>query len=347
MNGTYSTPELEPYLILGQELMRHVYADDSPAEIITWLNAQIAKLHPQYKKSPLMTWQESFAEYDKIMTTRASRSALPESERRSLTWPWRTWNDRIDPLEPGLLFVLAGADGAGKTLYAENVAEHWAKMGRQVVYLHFELSRAVMLDRRMIRQSGIERRTLLSGVLTTQQAGARTAADKLLSAYPGAITYAHVPGWTVESALTLVRSLIAEQHCDVFIVDYLEKAAPSGRQMKLFGSNKFEREADDVEQIKSFSESTGLEDAPEIPAMMVAQLNKLGKGKALADLSRSDIRGAGEKTEKGNIVVLLHHEDENPEVNVKIDKNTMGPTCSFKQYMNKARFLVADIAEQS
>ena len=204
-------------------------------------------------------------------------------------------------------------------------------------FLHFELNKIIMLDRRMARHSGIPRRELKAGELTPQQEVERQRAVDMMKQWPGGITYVHTPGWTVEKALAEVHALKDEGLCDVFVVDYLEKAASSPRQVRLYGSNAFGREANDVEQIKSFSEQQ------ELPVFLLAQLNKLGKGQAFADLDRVSIRGAGEKTEKANVVILLHRESlEEQVVRVRIDKNTNGPTGSFEQVMNTPRFLVGD-----
>jgi hypothetical protein len=341
MTMMFSTPELEPYLILAQELMRHVYAEESPAEISAWLLAQMQKLGAAGTEDARLSWQESFTLYERIMAERKAEAAIPEAERKVLSWPWQSWRNLIDPLDPGMLAVLAAGDGGGKTLYAECLAEHWARIGRKVVFLHFELNRALMLDRRTVRHTGIPRRALKEGVLTDRQESDRKAANQRLVTWPGEITYVHAPGWTTEKALTQVNDLIGEGLCDIFVVDYLEKAAPSPRQLKTYGTNIFAREADDVEQIKSFCEQHN------IPALLLAQLNKIGKGQQFQNLDRTAIRGAGEKTEKANVVILLHRETrESTIVQVRIDKNTVGATGSFEQYMDAPRFRVEDIAAE-
>ena len=339
---TFSTPELEPYLVLGQELMRHVYAEESPEEINTWLRAQLARLSAEPTAGARLLWAESFELYDRIMERRIADAGKSDEERLLLTWPWETWTRYLDPLEPGMLALIAAADGAGKTLTAECIAEHWAKQGRNVVFLHFELNRAIMLDRRMVRHSGIPRRTLRLGKLAPFEIEEHRRADERLKAWRGGITYVHTPGWTVERALVEVRNLIEENLCDVFVVDYLEKAGAAPSQVKLFGTNVFVREAHDVEQIKSFSEQQ------EVPVLLLAQLNKIGKGQSFATLDRTAVRGAGEKTEKANVVILLHRESTEVEtVQVRIDKNTIGPTGSFTQYMDVRRFRIQDIQEDN
>ncbi len=339
MTQSFSTPGLEAYLILAQELMRRVYAEESPEEINAWLSTQLQRLAGQGTEAARMTWAESFEVYEGIMAKRVADATLPEGERKMLTWPWATWSNLLDPLEPGMLTVLAAGDGGGKTLYAENIAEHWARSGHNVVFLHWELNKALMLDRREARHTGITRRTLKIGKLTLSEERERQAANDRLRQWPGGITYVHTPGWTAEKALVEVQSLIGEHLCDVFVIDYLEKMAPSPRQAKLFGTNFFIREADDVEQVKSFGEQQ------EVPALLLAQLNKIGKGQSFVNLDRTAIRGAGEKTEKANIVILLHRENTESEmVQVRIDKNTIGPTGSFSQWLDTARFRVCDLA---
>lgn len=334
---TEHAARLEPYLVLGQELFRRVYAEDSPEEVHSWLLAQVQRLGGTTDDARLL-WPDSFELYEEIIRKRKELAAIPASERKTLLWPWQTWNSYIDPLDPGVLCVLSAGDGYGKTLYAENLAEHWARGGLNVVFVHFELNRALMLDRRTVRATGISRRALKTGELTAGQEEVRLRANDALRSWPGSITYVHTPGWTMERAMGEVSALVAEDLCDVMIVDYLEKAAPSNRQLKSIGNNVWAREADDVEIVKQTAESL------ERPAVLLAQLNKSGKRQTFEALDRTSIRGAGEKTEKANIVILLYKESsESKIVQVRIDKNTMGPCGSFEQYMEGSRFLVTDI----
>jgi len=324
-------------MVLGQELFRRIYADDSADETHNWLAVQMQKLAGG-DDSARMMWDDSFDVYEQIMQKRREQAALPESERHILTWPWPSWSNLLDPLDPGLLAVLSAADGGGKSLYAENLAEHWARCGMNVVFILFELNRSLMLDRRMARQSGIPRRDLKAGTMGASQVANYERANERLRAYPGSITYVHTPGWTMERAMGEVSALAAEDICDVFIVDYLEKAAPSGRQLKAYGNNVFAREADQVEVVKRTAEVI------ERPALLLAQLSKMGKKQSFNNLDLTAIRGAGEKTERANIVILLHRENsESQIVKGRVDKNTMGRCGTFEQFMEGARFLVTDI----
>jgi hypothetical protein len=59
------------------------------------------------------------------------------------------------------------------------------------------------------------------------------------------------------------------------------------------------------------------------------------------------MRGAGEKSEKANLVVIIKREriadGYSNEVEVMIDKNTMGGTGSFKQMMAPEYYRVGDL----
>ena len=341
----YTTPELQPYLTLATEIMRHVYGEEDPTELNKWLSEQVAKLGGAKDENAIMTWEESFDFYDELLQKRIELAKLPADQRKLFDWPWATWNKLIDPMEFGMLAAITAGDGQGKTIVAECLGEYWAKRGHHVVFVHYELNRGVMLDRRAARQTGIDRRTLKSADFHAGDLAQVKEMRNRLSGWGGSITYLHTPGWTMERTVSALRSLKADGHCDVVLIDYLEKAAGSTRQIKLFGGNAFQREADNVEQLKNFGEAT------DTPMVMLNQMSKAGKTGNFDKLDRTAMRGAGEKSEKANIVIMLHREKIDGEysriVDVMVDKNTLGATGTFTQIMVPERFDIADIAKES
>jgi replicative DNA helicase len=239
------------------------------------------------------------------------------------------------------LFLLGDMTVTHNTTYAECIAEHWARQGQHVVFVHFELSKIIMLDRRACRHTSIARRTLkYAHELTPAELRTLGAAAARLQQWPGEITYLHTPGKTIELVLRELTGLHSAGKCDVAVIDYLEKASASTAQLKSYGSNIFAREAHDVELLKSWAEN---DDHP-TPLLVLSQFSKAGKNVSFKDLDRTDIRGAGEKTEKANMVVLLHPNKDNPGVvDVRIDKNTMGPKGTFTQYLDGPAFSVGDV----
>jgi len=336
-----STPELQQYLALAQETMRRCYAEEDPTMLHQWLAEQLGKMRGTVEGNAVMTWPESFDYYDQLLAQREADALLPESERKIVDWLWPSWNRMIDPLEPGMLAVVSAGDGMGKTIYAESLAEHWARRKNKVVFLHYELNRAIVLDRRTARHTSIPRRDLKSGRLSQQQKEIIAQMRPRLLSWDGYITYIHTAGWTMERTIQDLHRLKVEGQCDVVVLDYLEKNAPSRRQLQMFGTNTYQREADNVEQLKNFAEST------ETPVLMLAQMSKAGKATDASVLDRTGMRGAGEKSEKANVVILLHREKiesgYSQKVDVVIDKNTMGPTGSFGQWMEPEFFRVQEM----
>jgi replicative DNA helicase len=336
-----STPELQQYMALAQETMRRVYAEEDPTMLHQWLMDNLAKMGGAADDKVQMTWEESFDYYEQLLEKRETDAMLPEEQRKTVDWLWPSWNRMLDPLEPGMLAVVSAGDGQGKTIVAECLAEHWARRRNHVVFLHYELNRAIVLDRRAARHTGITRRDLKSGRMTTEQKHLVWGMRPKMLAWDGYITYEHTAGWTMERTVQELRRLKAEGKCDVVVLDYLEKNASSRRQLQMFGTSTYQREADNVEQLKNFAEST------ETPVLMLAQMSKAGKTSSAETLDRTGMRGAGEKSEKANVVILLHREKiENgysQEVDVVIDKNTLGPTGSFKQWMEPEFFRLHDV----
>lgn len=342
MHDLSDDPRHEALVELARQLYQRAFAKEAPENIYDWLTGSLNKFRPADTTGAIMDWQTSFELYDAEIARRIALAQLPESERRLFDWPWASWNSLIDPIEAGILVLLAGPDGSGKTTYAEGIAEYWARRGQHVVFVHFELSKIIMLDRRAARHTAISRRQLkLAGDLTPKDLQALEQHKARLLNWPGEITYLHTPGKSFELVIRELVALQAVGRCDVAIFDYLEKAAPSAAQLKAFGSNFYQREANDVELVKTFSEQHG------VPSLMLSQFNKSGKQSSFEDLNRGDIRGAGEKTEKANVVILLQPDKMDGRIiNVKLDKNTLGPKGTFSQLLDGPNFQIGDTVKQ-
>ena len=274
-----------------------------------------------------------------------------EAEDRSINKDWRVCGIEIEPsgedeyfgfvLDGDGLFLLEDCTVTHNTIYGESIAEYWAEHKNRVVYVHYELNRKLMMLRRTSRHSSIAVRDLKGGKMTWEQKQKVKEIRSRLESWDGYITYLHTPGWSMEKTCAELRRLNSEGLCDVVVLDYLEKASASRRQLQMFGTNLYQREADNVEQLKTFAEMT------EIPVIMIVQMSKEGKSTTFDKIDRTGMRGAGEKSDKANLVVMLKRERTGDgysnEVEVLVDKNTMGSTGTFKQIMVPEYFRVGDI----
>lgn len=337
-------PEVAVYEAMAKELLRRCMAEDDPESMRVWVLATLARLGGG-DSGAVMTWPESFDLVTSMIEKYEQMANTPAAERKVLDWPWFSWNRIIDPLESGMLAVVTAPDGQGKTIYGESIAEHWAAHKNRVVFVHYELNRKLMMLRRTARHTSINVRNIKEGKLTQADKQKINDIRAQLMGWDGFISYVHTPGWSMERTTAELRRLHAEGLCDVVVLDYLEKASASDRQLKTFGSNIYQREADNVEQLKNFSETT------EVPVLMIAQMSKEGKTEKFNNLDRSGMRGAGEKSDKSNLVVMLKRErieeGYSNEVAVLIDKNTMGSTGTCKQMMEPEYFRVGDVTPKT
>lgn len=335
-----NNPEIVPFEVLAKELLRRCMADEEPEELRRWLSDAVAKMGVSDDNS-LLSWDESFGFVDMMLAEYEAKAKIPKSEQKILSWPWESWAKHIDPLDPGMLGLVTAPDGQGKTMFAECIAEHWAKQKNKIVFVHYELNWKLMMLRRTARHTYITVREMKDGKLTQAQKDLIATKQREMRTWEGNISYLHSPGWTMEKTTAELSKLVADGKCDAVVIDYLEKAASSNRQLRMFGSQHYMREADNVEQLKIFSERT------EVPIFMVAQMSKDGKKSKTEDMDRTGIRGAGEKSDKANLVVLLKRDKTDTGysniVDVAVDKNTMGATARFQQMMRPEYFQVSDI----
>jgi replicative DNA helicase len=336
--------ELMKWEQVAKELMRRTLAEEDSDSLRTWIMDVATRSARSDDQGKLLLGHDSHEFYEKVIARRAALLALPESERRIMDWPWTTWNNLIDPPSPGMLGVISAPSGFGKTMLAEMIAEHWARHAIHVVFVHYELDHEFMMDRRMSRHTSINVRTLRQHKigLTPEERAKLVEADRLMQQWTDNIAYLHYAGHTAEETVASLTEMQGQGMCEAVIIDYIEKLRPSNRQLKFYGADDYKREADNVEQFKTFAERQG------IPMMIVAQFSKAGARTEFKDLDRTAIRGAGEKYEKANLVVLIGVDrvggGYSSTIDVLVDKNTSGPTGTFKQVMVSQYFQVRDMA---
>ena len=332
-------PELAKWEMFAKEILRRILSEEDHEMLEDWMRGVLKANDKPSDPAAFLAWLDTFDFYDGVIEQREAEAAKPAAERRLLDWPWSSWQRMVRPLRGGMLAVISAPDGVGKTMYAENIAEHWARQRNQVLFVHYELDHEYMLDRRMARHTSLTIEQLENGQLTPEQRSRMVAMRGRLCEWSGNITYVHSPGWTMEHTTKELRRVCDAKQCDAVVIDYLEKVAASKRQIQLFGANQFQREADNVEQLKNFAEDT------QTPVLMVAQMSKAGKGTSFDKLDRGAMRGAGEKSEKSNLVVLISGERDSTIVDVLIDKQTKGAKGSFQQFMEPQFYRIGDIAK--
>ncbi len=248
--------------------------------------------------------------------------------------------DRIlGNLEPATICAIAARPGVGKTVLAEQIAEHNAKHGKHVAFYHLELSHQFMLDRRMARYSAVS----LDDLKRNENLHRVAQATDAIREWHGGLVYIDCSGWAAERIAADIRRLVARRECDLAIVDYLQlMPLPFGRgsmnAAMLIGLQAL--------ALKDAATQLG------IPIVLVSQLRRGERERADKRPTLEDFRNSGEIEEKVNQAILIHRPNERPEgaesevIECHVAKNTGGDTGRCELVHVVGRYMLAGKARQ-
>ena len=165
--------------------------------------------------------------------------------------------------------------------------------------------------------------------------------------------YYDAAGESMGAVLRELNTRVAEGVCNSVVLDYLDKVQPTRAQAQLFGGNSWERQANDVEQLKTFAEQA------KIPVFTANQGNK--SMQEAGTQTRKAVQGSAQKTQKSQLVVILTRDivgdlglhdsagtkiadagEYSPFVKVRIDKQNRGKTGGFEQVLRGEYFTIRD-----
>jgi replicative DNA helicase len=325
-----------------------------PDTLFSEAQERLQALHPPQKDKRFVYGSETVSQHIAVIDQRI-KDALA-GVVNPYNWPWASWAADVRPLRPGMVGVIAAPDGQGKTTYMECIAEHWAKGGLNVVYVHLEDELEYKLDRRLARWARVAMSSIEDGKFTPLERDAIRQAQNEIDRLCPTLHYYHAPGLSMADIVRELESKVAEGVCQAVCFDYLDKVQPSRSQEKLFGSNTWERQSADVEALKVFAEKH------HVPVVTATQGNKAMQ-EIGAIQTRRNISGSGGKTQKAQLVIILTRDlvgseglrteagvpiaeagEYSPFVNVRIDKQNRGKTgVTITQYLVGKYFDIRDI----
>ena len=327
-----------------------------PDQLFTEAQERIQALQPPSKTQRFVYGWDTVAPHRADLAQRMADKAAGKTSPWS--WPWASWNHQVRPLRPGMLGLVAAADGMGKSTYLECVAEHWARGGMHVVYVHLEDALDYKMDRRLARWARTPLQAIEDGSLTPEQRAAVDVAQDKIDRALTTLHYFDAAGMSMAEVTNELKARVNEGVCQAVVLDYLDKVQPSRAQAKLFGDQIWERQGNDIEMLKTFAEKSHL------PILTAAQGNKQMQGTGTR--TRKDISGSGAKTQKAQLVAILTREivgddglrdsrgvvlaepgEYSPFVDVRIDKQNRGKTgLTMRQFLIGQFFDIRDIEVQ-
>lgn len=275
-------------------------------------------------------------------------------------FPWQSWNELIPPLSPGMVGAIYGPTKAGKSCYFEQIAEHWAcKPNTHVFLVHLEDNLTYKLNRRSARWSKVDYKRILAGNLTEQEkALVAEAEDEIQSTFGPRLHYLHAPDYSSRDLCRTLRKEVDGGFCHAVVIDYLNKLRADSNQVKLFGSNVWDRQADDVETIKSFCESAGItcftggqegqngQDSTELDMKNIYGSSQIAhKVQALLMFGRARVGAKGLYNDKDEMIA--RPKSLSPFIDGAVMAQNQGEGGEFKQYINGKRFKIIDLPQNA
>lgn len=279
-------------------LVGEIQRAPNPSALFSDLQEKLKSIQPSGKSTAniLYGWETSQFHINRIQ---AGMQAAQNGEFRLFDFPWDSWNAAIPALSGGMIGALYGPTKAGKSCYFDQIAEHWAsKKDANVLLYHLEDSHAVKLARRSTRYSKVPYRHILENRLSqAEEQAIAEAEDEIQAGFGQRLHYVHAPGATASDACRTIKREVQSGFCQAVVIDYLNKFQASDRQVRLFGSNVWDRQADDVEQVKSLCEEMN------IPCFTGGQEHKGGQDST--ELDMSNVHGSGQIAHKVQMLAMF------------------------------------------
>lgn len=211
---------------LGQQLNRAGAGDVDAAAVLTAFEAAASaarSVHNAGAGAALTSTTDELAAIVADVRTRAERYAATGRAVMGIETGYRTLDDRLNGLEPGLI-VLGGQPGAGKTTFANLIAANVAERGTPVLYVTFENSRANLILKHLCRISGTREIDARRGLANPDRLAEAAVA---FGQRAGALYY--IDG-AVDTTVDTIRGRalqIRRRHDapPLIVVDYLQKMA--------------------------------------------------------------------------------------------------------------------------
>ncbi len=280
--------------------------------------------------------------YEAVLNNREAHINDPK-----MVFKWSDLN-RLGPSQTGgNMIVLVADSSAGKTTLFENQGEFLWENGFHGAIYHLELATDEMIDRRIVRWTGISFDLLQDGrkegdiykYLTLAERKQIREIIEFQANWPGSLSLKHCPGATMAEICADMRQRIDAGALDFAMVDYFNKVrAVQNSQSPIIDMGA------DIELFKSTLEDLS------IVGYLAAQIDKASKKSKSGVLRVSDGRDVGAiLDDKGNIGLSIQRpfDEETGErsniAEIQVSKWTKGRQGVVSLYFNGPRFKMENL----
>jgi len=234
--------------------------------------------------------------------------------------------------QPSELIVLGARPSVGKTSLAlEFLGRVWSQP-HAVFLASIEQSRLELTERLLARQARVNGQDVRRGLLSNQQMDQLFQGSQALYGLPFHIDDAHAQ--TVSRIGALARRLHRKHALALVCVDYLQLVTPE---------NPKEPRRDQVGMVARRLKALARE--LDVPVLALAQLNRESENRVDRKPRLSDLRESGEIEQHADLVMLLHRDDDRPDLlELLVRKNRNGPTGEVTLTFHRETFRFEDLA---
>ena len=231
--------------------------------------------------------------------------------------PWTDLDRHIGGFQPSRLYVIAARPGVGKSMMAQNIAQHvTAKHGKRTYFSTLEMPADELGLRFLSAAIGVDNRRLQEGSLSADEwhrlddAGKRGFVDYQ-------VDICDSPTQTIESIRTGARDTARKGELGLIVVDYLQLMEGAKRD-----TNRAEVVAGFSRGLKMLAKEF------RVPVIALSQLNRNAVGQ---EPKVSDLRESGAIEQDADVILLLDQDPKDrSEMTVIVGKNRSGSLGEFK-----------------
>jgi len=209
----------------------------------------------------------------------------------------RDYDALLMGLQRGLLYIIAGRPGMGKTALLLTILLNAAKLGARVALFSQEMTREQVIYRLLAMETGINSNTLRAGGLNPREYSLFVEAFPRVAELPIYVTNAK----RTTPAMILAKSLAwqLQTGLDAVMVDYLQILSDGG----LFkADNETGKVSYFAEELKQIARDVN------IPVMAAAQLNRALESRQDKRPMLSDLKQSGSIEQAADVVTFLYRE---------------------------------------
>lgn len=240
----------------------------------------------------------------------------------------------IGDIYPGILTLIAGRPGMGKSTLSLNVAANSALAGHRVLYYSMEETRILNMFRLISRFADVDHSRIIEHSTNDSERHGIQGCKDVVGCMP--LYFDGTGGLTPEN---IRHRCIVHQSLhglDLVIIDNLSnvRKAP-GKPFDVY--------------TRAVSEIAELPKELDVPVILISQLNREVEKRENRVPMKSDLRQTGELEQLAKYIVLVMRESEYPdrypnadehEMNIYIAKNTNGRCGKYVRYCDMSRMLV-------